>query len=252
MTSILSGQTTYESDRVLGQYLLFHYGSPLETTPFSFAPREATGFPVRCLDLLDRSTLSASVSALDIGCAVGGSTFELSTFCDRVIGVDLSENFVKTAQTLQSQHKIDYQVVEEGLHVNNLRVVLPASCRPDRVRFFVGDALALDASWFPADVVVALNLLCRVPDPEKLLRRFSEYVAPGGQLLLATPFTWLAEFTDRDKWLGGTERRSIEVVEDMLNESFTLERTEDVPYFIREHVRLYQWGVAKVTRWRRR
>jgi hypothetical protein len=67
--SLLSGQATYESGRVLGQYLLFHYGSALETTPFSFAPKEAIGFPVRRLDLLDRSNLSSSVTGLDIGCA---------------------------------------------------------------------------------------------------------------------------------------------------------------------------------------
>ena len=45
------------------------------------------------------------------------------------------------------------------------------------------------------DLVHAANLLCRLTDPEKLLARLPQLVRSGGQLLLATPCTWLEEFT---------------------------------------------------------
>ena len=39
-------------------------------------------------------------SALDIGCAVGGASFELAKTYDRVVGVDRSEAFVSAAKSL--------------------------------------------------------------------------------------------------------------------------------------------------------
>ena len=37
----------YESDRSLGEYLLFHYGSDDEQFPWQEGPGEALGFPRR-------------------------------------------------------------------------------------------------------------------------------------------------------------------------------------------------------------
>ena len=47
------------------------------------------------------------------------------------------------------------------------------------------------------DLVHAANLLCRLPNPQAFLDRLNELVAPGGQLLLTTPFTWLEDFTPK-------------------------------------------------------
>ena len=39
----------YETDRLLSEYLLFHYGLPEEVLPWDFGPRSALGFPVRAV-----------------------------------------------------------------------------------------------------------------------------------------------------------------------------------------------------------
>lgn len=39
--------------------------------------------------------------ALDVGCAVGGATFELSKYFDSVVGIDFSHAFVDTANELK-------------------------------------------------------------------------------------------------------------------------------------------------------
>ena len=66
----------YESRRLLDEYLLFHYGSPEEVLPWDFGPAEALGFPVRTVTaFVDSSPVDR---ALDLGCAVGRSAFELS------------------------------------------------------------------------------------------------------------------------------------------------------------------------------
>ena len=104
------------------------------------------------------------------------------------------------------------------------------------------------------DVVLAANLLCRLPEPSRLLKRLPDLVAPGGQLLLATPFSWLEEFTPREHWLGGLQESapSFEMLNSQLSPHFQLEHTTNLPFLIREHSRKYQYGISLGTRWRRR
>jgi hypothetical protein len=45
--------------------------------------------------------------------------------------------------------------------------------------------------------------LCRLPDPEKFLKDVGNFIVPGGFLVLLSPYTWLAEYTPKEKWLGG-------------------------------------------------
>lgn len=99
------------------------------------------------------------------------------------------------------------------------------------------------------DLVHAANLLCRLTEPQLLLRRLPDLVAPGGQLLLTTPCTWLEEFTPRGHWpQGGT----LEWLKQTLGAHFDLVAEKDLPFLIREHARKYQWSVALGTRWIRR
>ena len=67
----------YESDLLVEQYLLFHYGTAEDQLPYSFGPRDALFYPIRCVnDFLP--SIGEVEGALDLGCAVGRSTFELS------------------------------------------------------------------------------------------------------------------------------------------------------------------------------
>jgi SAM-dependent methyltransferase len=113
--------------------------------------------------------------------------------------------------------------------------------------------MALRADLGVFDVVLAANLLCRLPDPRVFLARVPELVKAGGQLLLTTPFTWLEEFTPRDKWIGGTgENGSADELTRLLEPHFELKLSKEIPFLIREHARKYQWSVAWGTRWVRK
>ena len=48
----------YETDRLLSEYLLFHYGTAEEILPYDFGPKSALDFPVRAV------TETLEVSAL--------------------------------------------------------------------------------------------------------------------------------------------------------------------------------------------
>jgi hypothetical protein len=79
----------------------------------------------------------------------------------------------------------------------------------------------------------------------------------GGQLIVTTPCTWLEEYTAPSHWLGGFEGegrpvRTLDTLHALLDSHFTLVRTLDLPFLIREHARKFQWSVAQATVWIRR
>ena len=52
--------------------------------------------------------------AIDIGCAVGRSTFELARHFNEVVGVDYSKSFVETCNVLREKGKLGYTVLKQG------------------------------------------------------------------------------------------------------------------------------------------
>ena len=54
-----------------------------------------------------------------------------------------------------------------------------------------------------ASTTLGKYLIDRLYDPAKFLGMIHERINPGGLLILTSPYTWLEEFTERAKWLGG-------------------------------------------------
>ncbi len=247
----------YESDRLLSEYLLFHYGKPEDVLPYDFGPRDALDYPVRVVrECLQIARLPLRPKALDLGCAVGGSTFELARRCDEVIGVDASKRFVEAAQVLKTEGQKVMEVVEEGILTRKTAARVPRGIDRSRVSFEVGNALELRRELTGFDVVLMSNLLDRLPDPESCLKGMFSRMNPGGQLIVATPCTWMETFTPRDKWLGGFERdgRRIHTGErlfEILESHFEFVGKRDIPFLIREHARKFQWSVSLATIWTR-
>jgi putative 4-mercaptohistidine N1-methyltranferase len=249
-------QKSYESAKLLAQYLLFHYGAEETTLERIPVPRDGRDFAVRCVhDLIDAGALGPRARALDLGCSVGRSSFELGRYCRDVLGVDLSESFIQAARLLQEKGELTFEVVAEGDICDLMQARVPIRLDRSHVRFQVGDAMNLPPDLGSFDLVLAANLICRLPKPRSFLRRLSDLVSPGGQLLMTTPFTWLEEFTPRDEWLGGRKEegiRSAEVLKETLDADFKLQLTKNLPFLIREHERKFQYGVALGWRWVRR
>ncbi len=78
-----------------------------------------------------------------------------------------------------------------------------------------------------------------------------ELVRPGGWLVLTSPYTWLEEYTPRAQWLDGGGRGTLAALREILEPSFRLRETFDLPFLIREHRRKYQWSVAEASLWQR-
>ena len=238
----------YESTKLLGEYLLFHYGKNEEVLPWPNGPVEALGFTKRTVEsLIDKKSFNADSRALDVGCAVGASSFVLGKYFGDVLGVDFSSNFIDAANTLKEKNSLSYSYLLEGDSYKEADAV-PENTKGN-VSFAVDDAMNLDSSLANYDLVHAANLICRLSSPQKFFERIPHLVKQGGQLLLATPFTWLEEYTSRDNWIGSGDSK--EKLEDKLSPWFKLEYEEDLPFLIREHQRKYQYSLAWGTRWRR-
>jgi len=76
-------------------------------------------------------------------------------------------------------------------------------------------------------------------------------------LILTSPYTWLEEFTPKEKWIGGYKRdgenvTTLQGLEEILGEAFTLLDTEDIPFVIQETARKHQHTVAQMSVWQKR
>ena len=276
--------STYETEESLHMYLGLHYPHSGEREnvpcilPHDQAPKHGLFFPQRIAQLLVslQSPEQEQAKALDVGCAVGGASFELAKHFDAVDAFDFSHSFVDAAKQMQTEatggDEVHFRVpIEADIH-QTVRA-FHASDITDTVRskvhFFTGDACHLESMKTQGildiyDGVLMSNLLCRLPNPVACLNGLPTIVKEGGVVVLVTPFTWLSDFTPRDQWLGGYYRndnggvhpntpvRSKVTLEQIMESNgFEKIHEEDMPLLIREHVRKYQYIVSLATGWRR-
>ncbi|KAL4447393.1 hypothetical protein ABPG75_004612 [Micractinium tetrahymenae] len=259
------GVGAYETRKAVDEYLQFHYGRPEDIMPYDCRPKDALRFTAElallcerhCAALQDFTGERGDPMAVDIGCAVGGASFELARAFPHVLGIDYSQHFVDAANTMKERGWMRYSSVEEGELTAERVAAVPEDIDRGRVRFMQGDACNLPAELGPVDAVLAANLLCRLPDPSVFLRHLPSLIRPGGVLVLVSPYSWLPAWTDRQRWLGGFRDEdgkpvwSAETLQSMLSGSFTLVEERDLPFVIREHRRKFQWGCSHAMVWRR-
>lgn len=239
----------YESDKLLAEYLLFHYGSAEEVLPAvgAWPPgmTQALDFAVRTVSHFSPGPVGRS---LDLGCAVGRSSFELARSSKEVQGIDFSSRFIWAAGILASGGDIPYERIEEGHVTTPLEAKAPDGVELQRVSFAEGDAMNLPEDIGSFDRVHAANLICRLPEPMKLLARLPSLVASGGELVVATPATWLEQYTPAGNWPKGTTR---DWLVEQLSDSFELTNEIEEPFLIRETARKFQWSRSLVTVWKK-
>ncbi|MBT3430509.1 MAG: methyltransferase domain-containing protein [Proteobacteria bacterium] len=171
----------YDTDTQLNEYLVFHYGEGAQVLGWEFGPVKALGFHKRLVGWIDTGRLRPGSRALDLGCAVGRITFELSKFCDSVVGIDASKSFITCADLIKASGTASFRLTREGSLGTPAEVQLPADLARDRVTFLQGDAADPPASVGKFDVVILANLLDRLAHPRKMLQKLPEIPRPGAQ-----------------------------------------------------------------------
>jgi 5-histidylcysteine sulfoxide synthase/putative 4-mercaptohistidine N1-methyltranferase len=243
---------TYETDEQISMYLEFHYGDEYFNVP---------NFPKACVDtLIDRTGVTQLDRVLDVGCAVGRSSFELARIAHHVDAVDFSTRFIRNALNLREHGQVRYLITDEG-ELTSLKVArldeLGIADNAGHVEFSQGDACNLKPIYQGYDLIFAGNLIDRLYEPALFLQDMHQRINAGGFLVLTSPYTWLEEFTAKQHWLGGFKengenlttlagiRRSLAPHFEPLGEPV------DVPFVIRETARKHQHTVAQLSIWRR-
>ena len=244
----------YETDELIAQYCEFHYGNEY----FS-----VQNFPVACVQALMAHVQANSIAtdrALDLGCAVGRSSFELAKNFQHVDALDFSARFVQQGAKLQAHNRLRYTLPVEGDIVEYREVLLDKlgyDDVKDRIDFLQGDACNLKPQFTDYNVVFAGNLIDRLYEPAIFLNDIQARLLSGGLLVLTSPYTWLEEYTDKSNWLGGVKVNgenfsTLDALKQKLADSFDFEEAVDVPFVIRETARKHQHTVAQLTVWRKR
>lgn len=249
------GWRVYESEKMLQEYLDLHYGKPEDIFSLGVGPTDALEFPRRCAQYTIDHAKQLGVPnkrVLDVGCAVGASTFYLSKHFESAEGVDISDSFISTARHLAQHGSIDTMRFVRGQTFQPWTASVPSEIDRTRVSFQRGDACDLPLTWGKYDAIMMANLLCRVPDPRKCLDLMKSLLNAGGLLVMMTPFSWLPEYTPKDKWIGGTDEEpdSFPVLEEYLtSRGFELKGRKTMPLVIREHERKFQYILSEASVW---
>lgn len=264
----------YETPKLRREYLFFHFAEPKDLMPWAMGPQNGLCFPKDCADLListhraqhsDSSSSSSSshkkLRALDVGCAVGRSTFELVRYAEHAVGIDYSHSFIDAANDLKEKGETISSKTLEGHITQDVLIKVDPSIDRSRVDFYQGDAHRLDFDRIGQDfdLVLAANLIDRLVYPRHFIDALPRMVAPGGVLLITSPYTWLEQFTPKEEWLGGfvdpetnLPVHTFDTLKRLLSDSFELIEARDLPFVIYEHSRKYQWSAAHATLWLRK
>ncbi len=143
-----SGSHIYETQRAVDEYLLFHYGQADTIAPFNAEQVSfALNFSRRCAELTTQAVMRHGSKhcgrILDLGCAVGGLSFELTRTFHDVLGIDYSEHFIETAKKLKSEGKLSYKFLKQGNLFFDADAVIPDDINRSKVCFRTGDACNL-------------------------------------------------------------------------------------------------------------
>jgi 5-histidylcysteine sulfoxide synthase/putative 4-mercaptohistidine N1-methyltranferase len=247
-----NGAAIYETKAMLDTYLLMHWGINEEiwdgVLPAGIRKPDIVHLPIACAELVMNYTANHG-RVLDIGCAVGRSSFELARGFHEVVGIDYSREFVDCADLLKNNKTIAYRRKDSGEKSTELIASVDAAIPTERLHFEQGDACALPLHLKNFDAVLLANTLCRLADPIACLERMqgsNALVKPGGTLVMTTPFSWLEAYTPKSRWLDG-----ISAVQAILTE-FELVYQQELPFVIREHRRKFEYIVTLASVWRRK
>jgi hypothetical protein len=105
---------------------------------------------------------------------------------------------------------------------------------------------------------LAANLIDRLSQPVRFLNDIAPRIQAGGHLVIASPYTWLEEFTPKENWLGGFKRdgepvSTLDGLHTHLDAHFTLTAPPvKLPFVIRETMHKHQHSLSEVTIWKKK
>lgn len=140
--------------------------------------------------------------AVELGCGLGRGLAKLALGARLTVGVDLHFGALRRARRILAGHPVPYLRRQAGRCFATATVHAEATLG---VSLLVGDALDPPLPPGGFERVAALNLLDNVRAPAELLTVLDGLCAPGGELILASPYAWQSGIVDEGARLGGLD-----------------------------------------------
>ncbi|HET7505149.1 MAG TPA: methyltransferase domain-containing protein [Kofleriaceae bacterium] len=187
----------------LSIYLDAHWGDRAEPPPDG----PGAGFAAHAVAarIAERAAHRVGL-AVELGCSTGRIVAELAAGADQVAGLDLHFGAVRRARRLLDGERVAYPRRMIGRRYAPASVAAGDRSVPAARRRLVC-ADALDPPLIPGvfDRVVALNLLDSVASPRQLLSVVDGLCAPGGEVILSSPYAWQSSVMADAERLGGLD-----------------------------------------------
>lgn len=169
-------------------------------------------------------------NAVELGCSVGRVVAELPAA--NVYGLDLQFAAVRRARRLLAGETVPYARRMIGRTYE--RAVARGTAR--EATLACGDAL--DAPFVPGafDRVVALNLVDSVPHPRQLIAVIDALCAPGGEIVLSSPYAWQSNVMAEDERFGGLDPAGA-LIDMLIARNFTVLDEAELPWTLRRDAR---------------
>lgn len=249
----------YNADPVVQLYIHFHFCDEPYFGVKNFA-KEVADIAIKYCSTNQRNR------ALDIGCATGRTSFELSKYFNFVTGIDYAEKLIEVALELQNNKKLEWDILNHGLIKDKHKITINDLNLTEehlkKIEFAAGDAHHIDDKYNNYDLVIACNLIDRLHTPLLFLDNIHKRMNKNGLLFIIDPYTWLEEYTDVSKWIGGKyivdkngnkiEYKTEDALKDVLKNQFNFVKDLDIPFVIRETKRKYQHSISHCTIWQKK
>lgn len=183
----------YNTPGMLSSYLWSHYSDLFED------PQATDAYRIWASHLRNINGY-----ALDIGCAVGRLSFELSKSNTHVIGIDTSISFIRKARELLKARELTFDLIIEGLITEERSCTFDGQWNFDRIDFLVADALALPFPRSMFSTVTSVNILEKVSSPIDHLIDINRVLREeNAMFMFSDPFSWDESVSHPESWLGG-------------------------------------------------
>ncbi|MFW3343698.1 5-histidylcysteine sulfoxide synthase [Aliarcobacter butzleri] len=173
----------YESDESISSYCDLYYGKDNLYTNY--------------VDLLRPYLKDLKNSkALDLGCCVGRTSFELAKIYDEVLGIDFSANYINIGVKLKLYDFVNYKIKKEDKTFEERAIYLKdfdLEKVKDKVSFMQGDACNLKEIYKDFDLIFYSSLIDKLYYSKKFLEDVSRRINKNGFFVFLSSHNWFNE-----------------------------------------------------------